>query len=340
MSSSTEEFAVPCSYTRIVARELGLQERDLPELLHGTSLPSSILLTADDTHITATQTMRVVNNALRMAGAPEFGLRLGRQLQPSSHGPMGYLVLSSPDVITALESFAEFLPVRLPFSSVRISLDKHWLNCSLTLKIDTPPILQRLLQECFALMIQSVAESVMGREMQDAKIELAHEKPEYQLLYRDYLHSPVHFSQNSCVFRIPTEFARQPNASGNSDAYALAQKLCLGLLEQMPANGLSTAERVRRLLLSAPIGSLKATDVAGAMFVTKRTLQRRLEREGTGYRAITEKLHSELAIRHLREPGHSVESIAVLLGYFDTAAFRKAFHRWFGKSPSEYRRGM
>ena len=108
----------------------------------------------------------------------------------------------------------------------------------------------------------------------------------------------------------------------------------------MPATDLSNADRVRRLLLSAPAGTRGAEDVARAMFVTKRTLQRRLEREGTSYREITEKLYSELAVRHLRETGHTIESVAVLLGYYDTAAFRKAFQRWYGQSPGEYRRGL
>lgn len=336
MSSDIRELLVPCSYTRIVARELGLQERDLQELLAGTGLSTSILLTVEDSYMAAEQQMRVLNNAQRMLGEPDFGLRLGRQLQPSSHGPLGYLVLSSPDVLTALESFADFLPVRLPFSQVHIALDEQWLRCSLTLKIDTSPDVRRVLQECFALMIQSVVESVLGRKMQEARIDLAHEKPEYHARYADYLHSPVHFSQNSSIVLIPAGLARFPNAAGNSAAYALAQELCLGLLDQMPSADLSYADRVRRLLLSAPIGSLAASDVASAMFVTKRTLQRRLDREGTSYREITERLYSELALQHLREPGQTVEAVSVLLGYFDTAAFRKAFRRWYGHSPRDY----
>lgn len=46
---------------------------------------------------------------------------------------------------------------------------------------------------------------------------------------------------------------------------------------------------------------------------------------------------SELAARHLRESGLTVEAVAALLGYNDTAAFRKAFRRWHGLSPSEFR---
>jgi AraC-like DNA-binding protein len=340
VNGDATQLLVPCSYMRIVARELGLQERELPKLLVGSGLSSSIFLTPEDSYITARQSMRILNNALRMSGSPDFGLRLGRQLQPATHGAMGYLVLSSPDVITALESFADFLPMRLPFSSVHIALDDCWLRCSLTLKIEVAPSVRRLLQECFALMIQSIVESVLGREMHESRIELAHEKPDYYRRYADYLHSPVYFSRQSSTYYLPAAVAEYANASGNWDAYALAQNLCSDLLTQIPAASVSAADRVRRLLLSSPIRSVTATDIAGTMFVTKRTLQRRLEREGTSYREITEKLNSELALRHLCEPDQTVESISVLLGYFDTAAFRKAFRRWYGQSPGEYRRNL
>ncbi len=340
MKSNSPEFPVPCSYTRLIARELGLQERDLGRLLSGTGLPVTILLSEADTSITTAQQMRILDNAQQMQGAPELGLRVGRQMQPSSHGPMGYLVLSSPDVITALDSFADFLPVRLPFSRVTVALEGDYLSCSLTLKIEAKPAVRRVLQECFALMIQSVVESVLGRELNEARIDLAHAKPGYHAMYGDYLHSQVNFAQNCSVFQIPAALARFPNVTGHSDSYALALELCRGLLEQMPATDLSSTDRVRRLLLSAPAGTRSATDVAQAMFVTKRTLQRRLGREGTSYREITEKLYSELAVRHLRESDHTIESVAVLLGYYDTAAFRKAFHRWYGQSPGEYRHNL
>jgi len=54
----------------------------------------------------------------------------------------------------------------------------------------------------------------------------------------------------------------------------------------------------------------------------------RLEREGTGYRDIREHLLSELAARHLRESRLPVDAVAILLGYSDADAFRKAFRRW------------
>jgi AraC-like DNA-binding protein len=323
-----------------VARELDLGERELARLLRGTGLPISILLPGDESHLSAAQQLRILENAQSIMALPEFGLRLGRRLKPSSHGPMGYLVLSSPDVFTAMESFSEYLPLRLPFSAVQITRDTDWLTYTLQLKVDANPAVRRVLQECFALMLQSVVESVVDRELTEARIGLAHGKPAYHALYADYLHCPVRFSQPSNTFQVPVELAGQVSAAGHSESYAAARALCRGLLAQMPSSQLSTRDRVRRLLLSSPAGSMTANDVARALFVTKRTLQRRLELEGTGYRDITESLLAELAIRHLGEGGLTIESVAVMLGYNDTAAFRKAFHRWYGQSPGEYRESI
>ena len=339
MHDSQHSFFIPSSYSRIVARELGLQEKDLNRLLQGTGLSRDILLPGDETHLTGEQQLRVLENAWRMGNIPEFGLRLGRQLQPSAHGPLGYLALSSPDLITALKSLRDFLPMRIPFAQLELSLDREWLRCSLEFKLHTQPEERRLLLECFALVIQSVVESVLGREVTEALFSFEYERPAYHRVYRQYLHSPIVFSQAENAIMLPAGMARLSNASGEPESYALAQAMCRKLLEQAPSTSASMADRVRRLLLSQPAGAVTEEDVARAMFVSKRTLARRLQREGTGYRQIRENLLSELAARHLRESDLTVEAIAALLGYHDTANFRRAFRRWFNVTPSDFRSG-
>jgi hypothetical protein len=108
MTQIPDSYFIPSSYSRIVARELGLHERDLPRLLRGTGLSTDILLPGDETRLSGRQQLRIIDNGQRMLEAPEFGLRLGRQLNPTAHGPLGYLALSSPDLITALESLRDF----------------------------------------------------------------------------------------------------------------------------------------------------------------------------------------------------------------------------------------
>ena len=339
MEEDQKRYFIPSSYSRIVARELALSERDLPRLLKGTGLSTDILLPGDETRLSGRQQLRILDNGQRMLDVPEFGLRLGRRLDPSAHGPLGYLALSSPDLITALESLRDFLPARLSLVSLEVVLEEDWLSCTLDIKVEANRDERRVLQECFALVIQSFTESILGREFRDARIELSHERPPYHAVYTDYLHSPVEFARGDNVYRLPARLARVPNASGDPDSYAMAQALCLKLLGQVPDAALSTGDRVRRLLLGSTPGSVTETEAARAMFVSKRTLARRLEAEGTSYRRIREGLLSELAARHLRESSLTVEAVSAMLGYGDTAAFRKAFRRWYGTSPTAFRAG-
>jgi AraC-like DNA-binding protein len=337
MTLRDDHYFIPSSYSRIVAREMGLQERELVDLLRGTNLPVEVLMPGDETRLTGRQQLRVLDNAQRMIDAPDFGLRLGRQLNPAAHGPLGYLALSSPDLLTGLESLRDFLPARIPFVQLEVKLGDDWLRCALTLKLAASENERRILQECFALVLQSIVETLLGEELRTARVDLCHARPRYHRRYRDYLHCPVRFGAGENLYRIPAELARAANASGDPASYSQAQAICQRLLEQAPVSDLTTADRVRRYLLSQPAGTVTEADVAQALFISKRTLARRLEREGSSYRAIHEKLMAEMAARHMRESGLTVEAVAALLGYNDAAAFRKAFRRWHGQSPSEFR---
>lgn len=340
MTETAEHLPIPSSYSRIVARELGLQERELPRLLQGTGLSTDILLPGDETQLTGLQQLQVLENAWRMGNVPEFGLRLGRQLQPSAHGPLGYLTLSSPDIITALVSLRDFLPWRIPFAQLELRQGPDWLDCSLKILLPAQPEERRMLLECFVLLVQAVVESLLRRDLTEARIQFDFPKPDYSDAYPDYLHSPVAFSQSHNRIRLPAALARVSNVSGDPEAYALAESLCRRLLEQSPATGSSMSDRVRRLLLGQPAGTLNEDDVARAMYVSRRTLARRLEQEGTGFREIRERLLAELAARHLQESHSSVEAVAATLGYHDASNFRRAFRRWYGMTPGDYRRQL
>ena len=337
MTQEDQGYFIPSTYSRIVARELELQERDLPRLLRGTGLALDVLMPGDETRLTGRQQLRVLNNAQGMMDWPDIGLRLGRQLNPSSHGPMGYLALSSPDLLTALQALRDFLPARIPFLHLEVSLEEEWLRCGMSLKLEANADEQRVLQECFALGIQSFVESILGGKAKGSRFEMAHPRPAYHRQYRHYLHAPVKFSAGRNTVLIPASLARVPNAVGDPENYAQAFAICQRLLQQAPAKELSTRDRVRRYLLSQPAGTVTEAQVARAMFISKRTLARRLEAEDSSYRAIREQLMAELAVRHLRESRLTVEAVAALLGYNDTAAFRKAFRRWYGETPSEFR---
>jgi len=328
---------VPASYTRIIARELGLQNRDLSPFLRGTGITLETLQTGETARISAEQQMAIIDRALEYSSEPAFGLRLGRALQPSSHGAMGFLVLSSPTVLHALQAFADYLPLRFPFSSVEIQRRESTFTCTLALSINTSLEVRQVLHECFALMLLAVVEAVAGRSLEGIQIAFQYNKPGYFEEYVRYFECPLSFGHSSSTFSVPAPLANTRNTSSHSDAYAESLRICTELLADIPTEEPATSDRVRSVLLSSPAGSLSVDEVASALFMTRRTLQRRLDQEGLTYREVSDGLLRELALRHIGDSTMTVEAIATLLGYHDSAGFRKAFRRWFDKSPQAYR---
>jgi AraC-like DNA-binding protein len=68
-----------------------------------------------------------------------------------------------------------------------------------------------------------------------------------------------------------------------------------------------------------------------------RNLQRSLQAEGTSYQQLLDQTRKELAVRHLQQPQSSIHDVAFLLGFSEPSAFHRAFKRWTGQTPREYR---
>jgi len=98
----------------------------------------------------------------------------------------------------------------------------------------------------------------------------------------------------------------------------------------------TTLQGVVRALLLAGYPSVRLA--AGRMQIPVRTLQRRLKEEGITYRELVEEFRFREACRRLNDTDDRVATIAAALGYKDPSHFSRAFRRWSGVRPSEYRR--
>ena len=81
-----------------------------------------------------------------------------------------------------------------------------------------------------------------------------------------------------------------------------------------------------------------ADSVAKALGMSARTLRRRLEAENTTFQELRDALRKGRALEHMRESQLTISEIAYLLGFGETSAFHRAFRRWTGKTPAQYRR--
>lgn len=330
---------IPSNYSRIIGRELALQERDLPKLLKFTHLSSEQFM-QDDTLLTPKQQVQILHNGLQLSPHEDFGLRLGRRLTPATHGAMGFLANSSPNLLMALKAFQSFVPTRISFARLTVSTTPTWVEC--TIHFDTPlsPDVNRALAETSVVILFECAEFIIGRPLTESSIHFMHDEPRYSAVYSDYIAGDYAFAAPHFTIKIPMDVCHIANVSANQDSYLLAMQQCESMLAQLKSHHYTSSYQVEKMMLSHPLGAFSEEDAAAALFISKRTLARRLEQEGNSYQQIRDKVLSQQASSYLQHSQMSVEAIASLLNYYDSANFRRAFKRWFSVSPSQYRQGL
>ena len=330
---------IPSNYSRLVARELGLQVRELPALLALTRLTTEDFLN-ENTLLTYQQQVQILQNGLRLANDEEFGLRLGQRLTPATHGAMGFLANSSPNLLLALSAFQTFLPTRVNFARLELITTDQWLECHGHIDIEVSADIRRLLSEAFATVFLECGEFIVGRPLTEAVIRFDYPAPDYMHSYAEYLPGNFEFSAAALMAKIPMQLCKIPNASANHENYLMALQQCETMLAELHSSEHSTTLHIQKMMLSHPTGVISEEEAAAALFISKRTLARRLKLEGSGFRQIRDEILSQQAAGYLRDSRLSVDAIAALLNYHDSANFRRAFKRWFQLSPDQYRQQL
>lgn len=335
MASGTA--CIPANYSRLVARVLGLQARELPALLNATGISADQLM-QETTLLTSTQQIQILQNALRLADDEMFGLRLGQRLTPTTHGALGFMANSSPNLLVALKAFQTYLPTRIDFFHFDLKRNKEYWECSGYFDVTLDEDVQRILAEVVASVLLQCAEFIVGQPVEDAYILFPHTEPGYSRYYSEFLPGTIEFSAPQLVLKIPAALCEVPNASANHENYSLALQQCQSMLDQLPSRTGSCTRQIQKMMLSHPPGVLSEDEAAAMLFISKRTLARRLKLEGSNFRKIRDEMLSQQASSYLRTSEMSVDAIATLLNYHDSSNFRRAFKRWFGLTPDEYRK--
>jgi AraC-like DNA-binding protein len=106
---------------------------------------------------------------------------------------------------------------------------------------------------------------------------------------------------------------------------------------RLPEQGM--AGRVRRqVLASLQTGEPTVDTVARLLGTTSRTLQRRLHHEGTSFQQVLDEVRREVAVTHMRGRRATIDEVAFLLGFEKPSSFHRAFKRWMGITPGEFRK--
>jgi AraC-like DNA-binding protein len=265
---------------------------------------------------------------------PEIGLQLGTETKTERFNPVGLAALSSENFGSAVDQIAKFKQLTCPEEILRERDEEEWRIQFRWLLADEiePPVLTDC---CFAWVL-SIARHGTGTRLSPMRMEFVQPRPHAKIIERHFGCSVVYGApHNALVFRAAD--AQRPFVTRNSELLGMLAPQFEEELKQEISDE-SFAERVRGAIQQKLTGRRPSIeDVADALHISSRTLQRRLQDEGSSFQRVLEEARHRLARHYLNNSVLELNEAAYLLGYEDSNSFVRAFRTWEGVPPARWR---
>jgi AraC-like DNA-binding protein len=313
------------------------QGLDVSELLAAAELSPEAI---EDTEavVPVQKVVQLFLAAERLSGDEHFGLHLAeRVLDARASDVLQYACRNSRTVGDALQRLTRYH--RLVLGSAELRLEVEQDTARLIYRsasgILAPP---RHAPESILASIFLRMRGSMGPVLSLRRVGFMHGAPRSAAEHSRIFQAPVLFEQPFHALVFDRALLELPVPAADPQ---LAQVLDRFMAQSGAdaAQPVRFTDQVRQRIAEQMKGQAPAVEqVAARMHMSPRTLQRRLQDEGTRYADVVNDLRRELALRYLEQGRESISEIAFLLGFSEVSTFHRAFKRWCGKTPAEYRR--
>lgn len=328
-------FTVQAKAVEKIVNAAAAQGVPAERLYEAVDLDPSVLNDPDN-RIPFAQLVALYEKAAELTGDDNFGLHLGQNINPTAFDVVGYCALNSPTLGAAFARVARYHSIwtdgalfivepagdtsAIVYSYTDTSLHDHRQDAEITLAIVT-----------------TLCRNIASPDFAPASVEFQHDAPldisEHLRLFR----CPIEFGAPSNKLTFASSFLSLPIAKADAKLCALLDRHAEELLAKFPPQN-SLVDQVRSIITAELRGGDPALDhIAEQLSLTPRTLQRKLQELGTSHNELLDQMRRQLALRYLREHEMAICEVAYLLGFSESSSFHRAFKRWTGVTPKEFR---
>lgn len=281
-------------------------------------------------------------------GLDSWAIKYAPQLSISNHGPLGFAAISAPDLATAMQTFTEYSVIRTSGFSTELRFTEKHMEYVVQDQTDHTLAGRWLIESSF-LVAQNLIETITAHPLGDnAELSFAYSKPKHYRGIEKLYNAPCKYDAPENSLSIPIFWSKIPSPLHDIDAYHSNVAKCRDIklnLDKDKSNVLMMVEsrlqnhfdrRLSGQARSETIPSLAV--IAGELCMSQRTLIRKLASQRSAYKTILEQTRLEYAKMLLTQTYFTAAEIAYKLGYVEPANFGRAFRRWTGKTPGNWRR--
>jgi AraC-like DNA-binding protein len=269
---------------------------------------------------------------------PVFGLRLANYVHPTSFYSLGMAMCFSEHLGDFVERYTKYYRMITTNDVLEMRAEGGICKLVATPREGMPLIPIRV--DGFAALTVSTIRVALGRvDFNPQRVALARPAPQgMEAKYERFFGCPVTFDASLTTIAIAEADLAEKLPSANPDLTRLYEQLTedyLNKIDRADFPGRVHKELIRLL----PTGVSGKDQVAQALNMSTRTLYNKLESAGTTYREVLDGTRRDLAEEYIRQD-LPIYEIAYLIGFSDTANFSRAFKKWTGQSPIEYRQAQ
>ena len=307
--------------------------------LEGTGLTETQLYAAT-ARVSYRQVDRVLRNALQLTKDSALGLHAGRRMHVTAFGIYGYALLSSATYAEALDFATQHHQVIGPLCDTLFLHDADEVTYVFEPLFWSDPAedIYRLCVEFAMSTHLTVGRDFHGPSFRFSSIDMVCSAPPaaHASAQQTLFECPVRFEQPRNEVHFDRNWINRPAVLADRTTHAVTRELCEQLSSEVN-RGDGIAADIRRILIEQQGQFPSIEALAERLGLHPRALRRRLEAKGTSYRDLLAEVRMRLATEYLLKTHMTNDEIASRLAYSDAANFRRAFTRWTGKNPSDFR---
>lgn len=267
----------------------------------------------------------------------EFFGQDSRRMKSGSFAMLCHSLIGCETLGQAMDRSLRFYALFLDDICCNLNNEGAEASIALHARLDPPRVFAH---EVLLMLLHGVACWLVGRRIPIKRAQFSYDEPahspEYRLMYSTHLsfqapHTAIVFDAANLALPVVQNDRTVKEFLRNAPENILVKY----------KNVSSLGARIRRRLRQSLPGELPEFEVLAAeMNMTPATLRRRLHEEGTFYQSIKDQLRRDLAIGYLSHTKRSAMDIGLELGFSERSAFHRAFKKWTGASPGEFRRRL
>lgn len=296
--------------------------------------PDLTTMVAEEDYVRLLETI-----AMAEEGLPRAHIKLGASMRCEDLGAAGLAWKSSPTLMDGWDRAQRYVGVVAGVRALEIVRGEETTEIRFLRLTDEAPVGAKLSNEATFASFTAICREAANRHFKPVQAFCAHEFIGDKAFLEDYLGCSVKDRAGVNAIIISNEELALPNAVGDNAISRFFDERVEEMLAEMNAR-IPVAVQVKSEIGKNLSGGVpKLSDVARALGMSARTLQRKLSDEGAVFQNLVDQARRELSERLLRTTQYPLVEIAFLTGFAEQSGFTRAFKRWAGETPRSYRLG-